>query len=254
MGLAEGCARGSECTILAETSLEERQSRFRALQQDLRRAGVQPLRVNNILGSPVARSDLCKLPLSSFDNIFFLADVASWNKGPLWERPARMAADAKTVASLLLMRTIVSSSGADHLPCMVPEILDEGTAALLTKIGFDDFVDSNNMVSRLLATVSEAPDVLKVIQALVRHDAASFSVRRLDHYLPEGAELPSEVSWWDIMRRVRQNSDDLMIAWSAKSKPHEPWTVNPNDKTAKVPWRDSDRIVVVSNDHVQCRL
>merc|ERR1712008_408514 len=94
---------------------------------------------------------------------------------------------------------------------------------------------------------------LKVIQALVRHDAASFSVRRLDHYLPEGAELPSEVSWWDIMRRVRQNSDDLMIAWRAKSKPHEPWTVNPNDKTAKVPWRDSDRIVVVSNDHVQCR-
>jgi len=249
--IAEGCAKGSECTVLAETSVEERQFRFRALQHRLRRAGVRPLRIHHILGSPVARSDLGKLPLSGYDNIFLLADVASWNKGPLWERPARMAADAKTVASLLLMRNIAESSGTEHLPCMVPEILDEGTAAMLTRNGFDDFVDSNNLVSRLLATASEAPDVLNVIQALVRPDAASFFVRPLDHYLPDGSQLPSEVSWWEIVCRVRQRSDDIVIAWTAENKPGDLWTLNPEDKRLKVPWSSSDRIAVVSNDPVQ---
>lgn len=247
--VAVGCTKGSTCTILAERSIKQRQEQIATVEQQLKVKGYTPLKVHHIKGSPVQKPHLCALPLSTYDKIFLLGDVpGSLAQGPLGQHGARITADGKTVASILLLQEQFRGLGI-KCPQMVPEILGSNTAEMLDKMGIHDYVDSNGLVSRILACVSEAPISLTIIKALLSGKRATFRVRRLSHYLPEGAPLPDEVTFWDVACIVRRASDDLVIAWSARGaggQPAGPWILNPTNKHCEVKWEHTDRLVVLS--------
>jgi len=233
--LAKHCLSGSRCTILTERNIKlEKQ--------------IPNVKVNYVLGSPVVRANLEKLPLDEYDNIIFLADAESWGVGPRWERPARIAADGRTVAAHLLLNDIIESKGIQNKHKRVAEILDADTQTVIDKLGMTGFVNRNRSTSQVLALASENPSMLKVLNLLLASGGHSFHIVHLEKYLPIGAALPESVTFWDLSRIVRSSTNDILVGYMRKPSEH---VINPAGKDETITWHHEFRVIVVGDHHYE---
>jgi len=240
----------SKCTILSERPVESRLKDLADFKKQSETVQLCVANVEHLLGCPAAHTDLKSLNFTDYDSIFILADAASWGRGSAWERPARLAADGSTIASILIIRGILAQYGnAKHgPPCVVPQILEASTADVLEEMAVHDYIDSSRLVSSFLAAVSEGPEVQSVIEGLTSSSNRSFHIRPLQYYLPPSTKAPTELSFWDAVCFVRRCSDDIVVGWS---RPHlggkndTQWVLNPKDKHEKVTWSTGDNLVII---------
>jgi len=209
--------------------------------------------VEGMLGSPTVW-DRLPMPLEDASRIFILADSAAADK---------RHADACTVAALIQVRHILSEKNITKQIPIVPEIQDPRTEKLCKICNVSSYVDSSGMPVQVLAAVSFEPRLRKVLRDLVGDDGkVGYLIRGLQDYLPDGDELPEEVSFMDIHAIIAQ-TQDVVVGWSFEEEKdgddefrvsmadyegdsgQVKWDMNPADKTTKRKWSKDDKICIL---------
>lgn len=263
--IATGCEEGSTVTVFAEKRCKDRLGPISQMQgidepkttfYDWDGETVM-LQVTHMEGSPVSRLDLAKLDLHEFDLVYLLADSESWGVGPAWTPAGRLAADAKSLATMVLVKDMVERQ-ALPLPSFTMQVLDTDSRSTAEHTGLNDLVDSNRLVSRMLAMVSEEPRLLPILKSLVSaRRGKSIDIVPVSTYLaPE--ELQDGLSYWDLVCLLRRRSDDVILGWCkqhedrAQCRAHQHLTkklvLNPKNKHQKFQFHPEQLLVVLGSD------
>lgn len=264
---------GSELWLFCAAPVEDRLAALAAGGLDVA-SGLKRLTLHHVVGDPVSRRDLEKLPLEKFDAALILAEfgaAGSGGAGGVGDDTAASssasAADSKTLTTLLLIRDIQSRRLAAQQPlpsdarrsmswvsdmhqtavkrcAVIAEILDTRTRNLVSETGLCDFVMSNELISNALAMVAEDLSVHNVLQELFNADGEELRVCRAAAYVAPGERL----SFWDVAARARARREVLIGAYCADAadpSAKRRATLNPLDKGAPRSWGPADFVVVI---------
>jgi len=237
--------KGSTVDIYSPRPAAERKEDVEALQQqsgvtytfEIKQMEVDASKVSSYL-------ELSQLNHQQYRGIFILAEFDS----------ERGAADERTMMCLAQLQRINrhKKAPAEYHFDPVVEMCEDSTAEHLKMVGLTNFVHSNSLVSQALAAVTENPSVNSIYADLMSGLTNHFEFRRYEDFLPEGQQLPSELSFWEAAYQVSQCGDISLIAWTAPPEVDAEsgegkagiFDMNPKDKVTPRPWTD-DRLVVI---------
>jgi len=96
--------------------------------------------------------------------------------------------DAKTLTILLELRQIfrdyTTETGNKVTTELIAEIIDSEETDLVIKAGVKDFLLSNQFVSKILAQVSQEPDVMPIYSNLFSQDGSELYIKPISLYFP----------------------------------------------------------------------
>eukprot|EP00164_Ancoracysta_twista_P001485 GFYU01001945.1.p1 GENE.GFYU01001945.1~~GFYU01001945.1.p1 ORF type:complete len:869 (-),score=243.47 GFYU01001945.1:183-2789(-) len=250
---------GSELVLLSSVPIEEREKRFE--EGGLCIDNLQNLIIRNEEGNPVLRRHLERLPLAECDSVLILADSYMEND--------TQTTDSRSLASLLLIRDIQheqANKGAKvkrrrtqlsresstttllsrakeqpHHSTLISEILDSRTKSLISMASVSDYVASNELVSKVIAMVSEQREINQVLSELLSAEGNETYIRDIRLYCDVGEKL----SFWDMCKRA-QLRDEVAIGY--KLVDCENAFLNPEEKSARRIWNNGDMLVVIADD------
>jgi len=243
-------APGSEVVMFSPQSEESREE-FIEDAQRRRRQHFKNFTMSFQTGPMAARFRLEALPLQKASRIFFLADSAS----------SESEVSAQTVAGILQVQAILEEGNnpeecgvADRLPpVIIPQILDQATEKSCTHLKVQDYINSTELAARLLAVVSESPDVSGIINRIVAEDGCDFIIRRLDEYAALGGiDLSGEGGiTFDEVAAVAAVAGEVALGWSEVGAGSlGPWEMNPKEKAERRPWDSDARVVALKHSQV----
>ncbi|GMH39161.1 hypothetical protein BSKO_07059 [Bryopsis sp. KO-2023] len=215
---------GSELTLYNEVPIHER-------HELLKKGGLDPdvdlknltlyYQDEKLKGDLVTRKKLENLDPASFSSILILADESATGN-------FIADADSRNLATLLLLRDIMMKSKqseglseAERLPSLeffqnacndgderviISEILDLRTRNLIQELSISEFVMSNELVSMVLAMVSESATVNTVLKELFTDEGNELYVFPSEKYLRPGENL----SFYDLMARCQSGLEVCM--------------------------------------------
>lgn len=96
--------------------------------------------------------------------------------------------DAKTLTILLELRQIfrdyIAKTGKEVTTELIAEIIDSEDTDLVIQAGVKDFLLTNQFVSKILAQVSQEPDVVSVYRELFSADGSELYIKPISLYFP----------------------------------------------------------------------
>lgn len=230
----------------------ERLSEVRSGQQE-------PVELANIVvkhsvGSARRHLEKMELPLNEFSSCLIVADESKA------EDP--MDSDSLCISTLLLIRDIqrrargLMGNSEDHynaisMDCPVlSEILDPRTESSVSNspalMMLSEFVQSNEMVSRYLAMVSEERSVNTILKELLGGRGCGFECRPASVYVLER----EKISFAQLAKRMttNQNHEEVLIGYQLlPAIEPENTVINPRDKDDPKEW-DAVNLIVLRND------
>jgi voltage-gated potassium channel Kch len=123
-------------------------------------------------GDAASRAVLAALDPAAFDHVIVLG---------LTEVLDAQEADARTLVTLLHLRTILDGAGGTA-PTVVAEMVDPRNRDLARAARVDDFIASDKLVSLMLAQLSENPQVEAVFAELLRPGGCVIRIRPATEY------------------------------------------------------------------------
>ncbi|GMF20949.1 unnamed protein product [Phytophthora fragariaefolia] len=195
------------------------------------------------MGNTAIRRQLEKLPWSSFTSIMILSDQS--------RELDIMHSDSHSLASLLLIRDLQARSlrkthgqspdkVPDYCKC-ISEILDPRTQRTIstsaTILKLSEFIQSNELVSCILAMISESRDVRVILDELLGPQGAYFEVEPSTRY----CEPFEKVSFWQLAKRAMTRGD---ILCGFQLRGEESTILNPEGKELPRVWGNVDMVVV----------
>jgi hypothetical protein len=220
-------AHGSRLTVLSTMSADERVLAIGAMKGELKN-----LEVVQMIGDPAQRGDLVEVGAHRFDGVIVLATGSS--------EASSEELDAEALICLLNIRDLRSK----HRPTtatMISEISDPRTKHLVSLAGVSDYVVSSEIISKLLAQVSERQDIARVWQDLLDSEGNEIYLKDARCYVTEG----ESVSFWQLMGRARARSE-IALGYLAAGTAAP--VLNPKDKAAVRKFAPGDRVVVISEN------
>jgi hypothetical protein len=206
-----------------------------------------------VYADPTIRRDLENMPLEQYDAGMVLTLDASVS---LATEP--MSADSRAMVSMLLLRSIMTVRKWTN-SCLVAEIQDPRTQAMMSLTRCSDSVVGNEVISMMLAQCSEERDNGYVIDDLFAPEGAEMHVKDVRLFCAPDEEL----SYWDLLARALMRNM-LLLGWIRKHDNLKPgddpadsslWvaTLNPEDKFEKLAWvgrpdQAGDVLIVISED------
>lgn len=152
-------------------------------------------------------------------------------------------ADARTLITLLHLRNIEEKSARPL--SIVSEMLDVGTRELAEVTQADDFIVSDQLISLLLAQVSEDRNLNAVFQELFDSDGAEIYLKPASDYV----ELNYEVNFYTITEAALRHGESAIgyriMAHAGDSARQYGVVINPT-KSETVSFGGHDRIIVVA--------
>lgn len=91
---------------------------------------------------------------------------------------------------------------------LIAEIIDSEDTDLVIKAGVKDFLLTNQFVSKILAQVSQEPDVMEIYRDLFSVDGSELYIKPISLYFP--AEQIGKLTFADCVLAA-QNRDELCI-------------------------------------------
>ena len=173
-----------------------------------------------------------------------------------------MHSDSHSLSSLLLIRDIQERKNIERrlraeragktfeaLECaVVCEILDSRTQETISKNEkvslSSDFVQSNQMVSQILAMVSEDRNVKTILGELLGAKGASIVVKPVCGFLCEEDE---ELSFWQMQKRAIA-MDKTLLGYQGRLATTET-IINPKDKDAVKIWNGLGKLLYHNSAH-----
>mmetsp|Transcript_107808 Transcript_107808/g.285724 ORF Transcript_107808/g.285724 Transcript_107808/m.285724 type:complete len:792 (+) Transcript_107808:40-2415(+) len=235
----------SEVVIYSASDIEDRKATISQLQvQHLDGQGYSALKIEHKyveIERFSSKVELMKLKHEEFDKVFILAE--GQHDAEVDNR------DEKTLAVLtqlqVIHRRLPDEAKARRFDPVV-EMCEDSTKEHLKVCGFTNFVHSSSLVSQALAAVTEEPKVNAIYGNLMSGREHSFNIRPFSEYLPEGEELPKELSFAEAAYKISLVGDISLLAWSVVDEEGAiAWEMNPADKVTPRPWTKEDRVVVV---------
>nr|CCA17920.1 ion channel putative [Albugo laibachii Nc14] len=210
------------------------------------------LRLFHHFGNTAVRRHLENLPLDMFTSMMILADQS--------RETDIMHSDSHSLASLLLIRDLQNrlfeqkySKSQQMIPkhkrprvaCKcISEILDPRTQKTIstssTILELSEFIQSNELVSCILAMISESRDVRVILDELLGPQGAFFEIEPSSRYCLQS----EEVTFWQLAKRAMLKGDILCGYQYHAAK--EETILNPNNKMTPRTWEEIDLIVLQS--------
>jgi len=263
--LDEYVEKGSELWLLNMVPAKKRAALLmdKGNKEDL---VLENLSICNVVGNPVIRRDLNTVQavdndgkltgqtvtLDQFDSILILADAVAIENGA-----NMMSCDSRSLSSLLIIQDIQKKMYDKRkikypntkVPCdPISEILDSRTKSLLSVANCKGYIMSNQIISSVMAQVSEEKDINIVLREILTAEGSETYIRSVTRYVD--LEKENEMSFWDIALRARQLRE-VAVGFKPEGmafKEAAKLIINPPDKAAKRKWAPGDIIVTFSMD------
>ena len=157
--------------------------------------------------------------------------------------------DSETISMLLKFRHFfreVRVKGEEVHTQLITEVMDSANAQIIQQSGVKDFLVSNQFVSKMMAQISEDPDVNLVYEDLFREDGSEIYLKPAWLYFEN---LPAELSFADIMLAA-QKRDEVCFGLKIKSEEYEPkFGINIIPKKEEVfTLEEGDMLIVLAED------
>jgi len=159
--------RGTEVTLLSQTSAEQAEQRIAAHQTDAFKNLVLSFRE----GDAVMQDAYTDIDMASFQSIVVLAD----------QTDDQVDADTRTLRVLLRLSDLLKSLKTQ--PHTVVELLDENNRALLEGLGADDIIVSSEVVSAQLAQIARQEVLAPIYRELLSAGGVEISLRPAGDYV-----------------------------------------------------------------------
>jgi ion channel POLLUX/CASTOR len=183
-------------------------------------------------GSPVQKEVLTQLEISKFDHILILcADDIDPE-----------VSDAQTLVILLRLRQLTSKQSQP----IVTEMIDARNQALAEVAKPDDFVISEEIISRLLAQIAEQKHLNQVFSSLLSSKGAEIYLKPASNYVVLG----KPVNFYTIVESAKRQGESaigyrLKVDANNRAKSYGV-VINPQ-KSNLVSFTEQDRIIVLAN-------
>ena len=227
--LDEYVASGSSVDVLVER--DEAGEAAVALRSALRN-----LTVGAWDGDSTDREVLESVDPGSYDHIILLADDGAADPDE---------ADTRTLVSLLHLRDLATTRGYDY--SIVTEVLDSRNRELARSTSADDFIVSDELLSLLLAQISEEAALADVLTGLFDSDGSEIYLRPAADYVAEG----SHTSFSTVVDAARRRGETAIGYRSAADSGSADGThgirVNP-PKSSTREWAAADKVIVLAED------
>jgi voltage-gated potassium channel Kch len=188
-------------------------------------------------GDTADRAVLDGLAIADADRVIVMCDSEAF---------ARKHADARVLVTLLHLRDIAEQSGADFT--IVSEILDEADRELARVANVDDIIVSEQVISYLLAQISENRDLAEVFEELFAAEGSEVYMRPVAAYVNGGGAAVSFATLVEAARRRGETAIGYRIAaQSSQSESAFGVRVNPVKSELFEP-AEADRLIVLAED------
>lgn len=192
--------------------------------------------LEHVYGDIGSRATLDNLELENFDHII----VLSYTDGMDIED-----SDAKTLICLLHLRTISEQMGKSFN--IVSEMRDIRNKELAEVAQADDFIVSDQVISRMLAQMSENSLLKKVYDILFQSEGSEIYLRPIKNYI----QLDTEVNFYNLVAST-QTRNEIAIGYRLakefnNSSANYGVYVNP-DKLEKMKFSEGDMLIVLAED------
>ena len=132
--------------------------------------------------------------------------------------------DARTLTTLLELRQIfrdyTAETGKEVTTELIAEIIDSEETDLVIKAGVRDFLLTNQFVSKILAQVSQEPDVISIYRELFSADGSELYIKPISLYFPP--ERIGKLSFADcVLAAQSRNEVCIGVKISSQSKDKE---------------------------------
>jgi voltage-gated potassium channel Kch len=218
---------GSALTVVA--SVGAAQTELERIRPDLRNVSLD---FRN--GDTTSRRTLDGLSVESYNHVVILcySDALS-----------RDEADAHTLMTLLHLRDIAQKSG--HSFSIVSEMLDIRNRNLAEVTRADDFVVSDNLISLMLAQISENRHLNHIFKDLFDPEGSEIYLRPASDYVQLGQPL----DFYTVLASARRRGE-VAIGYRLHTPGDDPLRqhgviVNPN-KSSEVTYSVADKIIVLA--------
>jgi Ca2+-binding EF-hand superfamily protein len=243
------CASGSEIHIMASVPLSDRDALL--AEGGLEVASLKNIELVHHVGNTAMRRHLEGVGIERFTSCIVFADEE--------EEGDIMQSDSKCLATLLLIRDIQQNrremqklglgkknpDGTDKALAKIPivtEILDPRTQQTIQENpemrSVSDFLQSNDMVSKILAMVGEDRSVKSILDQLLAPRGASMACIPASRYALPGETL----SFFQMASRCQEFGETLLgylepeAAGSGSKSGFKPPVVNDKDKLRSFCW------------------
>lgn len=116
--------------------------------------------------------------------------------------------DAETISTLLKFRyyfkTLEGDTGEPVQTQLITEVMDSENVEIMQHAGVRDFIISNQMVSKIMAQMSQDTEVSKVYDILFKAEGSEIYLKRLDLFYDT---VPTVVSFADLMLMAQMRSE-----------------------------------------------
>lgn len=220
----------SDSMVLVVANDDEVNSAVVKLQSEVTNQKIEFVR-----GDTVDKKTLLDINTRAFDHIIVLSD----RKIDIQE------SDARTLISLLHLRSISESEGVDY--SIVTEMLDMRNRELGVVAKADDFVVSDNLVSLMLSQLSENRELKKVYGILFQAEGSEIYLKPVGRYVRTGVELDFYTVVASAAERGESAIGYRIAAETANPDTHYGVYLNPN-KSKRVTFTDRDFVIVLAED------
>lgn len=205
---------------------------------------LQNLNLIHHFGNTAIRRHVDKLPLRSFTSMMILADQS--------RETDIMHSDSHSLASLLLIRDLQAKASPSSEPAVdwtkeckcISEILDPRTQRTISTssiiLRLSEFIQSNELISCILAMISESRDVRVILDELLGPRGSYFEVETSMRY----CNPTEQVSFWQLAKRAMQLGE-ILCGYQVRGDISET-VLNPPDKAKQRKWYNVDLIVLRS--------
>lgn len=237
---------GTTVHVLAETPVDERKAELIDCGLDV--TMLSHLTLVHHVGNSASRKRLEQLDMGKYTSVMILADEAA--------ETDVMHSDSHALATLLLVRDIQTKLSLDTPTGMVKpsqsacicEILDSRTqktiASNKTVAMSSDFVQSNEMISQILAMISENRAVKHILDELLGAEGSDLCVYESARYT-EPQEL---VSYFTLAKRA-QSFGEVLCGYQMVGDGTT--IINPRDKATLKTWGDASLVILRRSEEQQ---
>ena len=267
---------GSELHMLCTLSVAERCTQI--AENGMNTDALHNLRIIHHVGNTAVKRHMDMLPLERLTSAIVLSDHG--------EETDMINSDSHCLATLLLIRGLQAGrnarvrdaatggppggapskgsgtgidmwseaeSPATSVPIVV-EILDPRTQRTVNESykvwSVADFIQSNELISKMLAMISEEPSVKSILDNLLGGTGTQLAVAPAEEYIsPE-----QDASFFELARECMLTRHQVLCGYVLPPQPGEralpECVINPADKLARHRWRRYTLIVITTDDQL----
>ncbi len=191
-------------------------------------------RVTFRVGNTTDRRTLDELEVASYDHVVVLSYSDELD---------RQEADSRTLITLLHLREIADQNSQSF--SIVSEMLDDRNRQLAEITRADDFIVSDQLVSLLMAQISENKELWAVFEQLFDPAGSEPYLKPAGEYV----ELDTPLSFYTVVEAARRR-DEVAVGYRVKSEagnPHKSYGLHLNpDKSQRITFAEGDRMILLA--------